>query len=658
MHREGVQAELSGRFNRADAYWYEVRQSLNAIPKEAPAWSDLAAQLKEAVGETILSNPDELRTRFINEVLVDTHCAFYNGRIRADLPPTDRAYDHVTHLFELLQVTGASLDSKIVLIGEPARAQIQEYQRRGDWGKAQVLARELVGRFPNHLPHQDIVAEILFLEVLAKIKPNSTGHAALAEAAILLSLIQALERFCGSFPYAIGSYEFLANAHYIRAIKLASAGRSSQALTEIELALAYRPHWQEASTVRHEIELQLNRLQSEVNVIRSRVGVRYVGGRMMHTSLNADGLALCAEADAGFKPREQVRQSRMQSIASAMRLAQARQLWFRLDLRAPSADWDARALELLAATELLQRKNPTDAPSLETALKDSKKARPELNWDRICSDGIMEALLRPAAPATLDGSAPHLSTPTTPTQSFDYGPFDLWLFSSRELGLKALAVAAAIVLVIGLAGWIIDRQRQEERNEAFARLQGATKQLDADAAKQAVDDFLANPPWFRSDGRTLTVVGVSKQFAEWRNRHLRDAAFQKLVESVRAKDESEVKKASDNFLAAHSDDAKDPRKPEVIKAAKDAEFWPSQRQRDAAFGQLQRAVQAMDDADAIKAAEAFFAATPAGDADVRTKQVQKAYRESFARWFSQQPDEADTREGLRRFQALNAILTD
>src|SRR5262245_31140395 len=149
MHRLGLQAEMEGRFHHADAYWYEVRRALATLPKEHPAWSRTAAELLLAhPGLTVLGEPEELRRRFLDEVIVDTHCALYNGRLRDDLPPDDRAYDHASHLFAMLPMLGTATHVTVELAGEPLRAKVEGHLRQKNWRKAEVLARRLVAAFP------------------------------------------------------------------------------------------------------------------------------------------------------------------------------------------------------------------------------------------------------------------------------------------------------------------------------------------------------------------------------------------------------------------------------------------------------------------------------------------------------------------------------
>lgn len=625
MHRLGLEAELSGRFVQADFYWSESRRSLRVVPPGHSAWASLASILVSwEPSIEALSDPHQLRQRLVEEILLDTHCAFYNGQLTDPMTPDSRAFDHIDHLKKLLSMFETPDDVRRALVGEPILARVDASLRVKQFDEAIRLVRELVTTFPTHLPYQDKAAGVFFSFAVEHVSPDGGEAASRDEATTLARHIENLTLFHRTHPYSLGCFDALARLYHIQALKLTNGNRHAQALHAIELALAYKPAWQEALESQKRIESILHSLHKDYEKVL----------------LDLDG----------------VNRRRAGEIAARLTKARARDNWLRLGLPVPpEEDRDKQAECLLTVINLLRQKQPADALSLAAAWYEIRSEHPELGIDQLRADVIERYFLgRDDEREVSNGKGETfvLASPLRP-RLFSHAPFDLWLVSAHDIGFKLQTAAALVLLALGLIITQLNSQHRNARDLAFVELREATNALHDQAAVAAAERFLVKQSWFgRPDSRLPVVLDLKRQFADWANRRSRDVAYASLWQAVNQGDEVGVHYAAQAFRDAHPASIVGLRSPQVHQIAQDALEWPNLRKRDAAYDRLVRAIDAMDDQEVLLAAEQFLRAPPLQKDDVRSSKVKSWYSEAFTHWFVRRPEGEGATLRLDRYREL------
>src|SRR5579884_3812189 len=169
FHRLALEAELAGKPRRGDAFWDEVVRELRLLPEDSPAWKELAAELAREPGVTELNDPVRLRRRLVDEVLLDSLCGLYNGRVRGQdvLGADSRAPDLVRHLDPVLSCGGLDADERRGLLERAVLGCVGALEKGGQHARAIDLAGRLLAAFPDRLAYQDRLSDLMFKQALA-----------------------------------------------------------------------------------------------------------------------------------------------------------------------------------------------------------------------------------------------------------------------------------------------------------------------------------------------------------------------------------------------------------------------------------------------------------------------------------------------------------
>ena len=304
LHRLGLEAELQGRGRRADGYWRREAEALRRLPESHAAWAALAARFAPDGDAASPFDPARLRRRLIDEVLLETHAAFYNGCLQAAKGPApeDRAFVHADHLLALAAAAGLDEAARQELMRPVALLRLERHRAAKRWEEAIACAHGLARRFPNETVFQDQLVETHLDAAIAAAPKVGSEEQSRLQADALDRRIRDLEAAKEEFPYCPLAYEVLGILHHLRAVKLANGNRPSQALVALAKASTYKPGWAEAAESEHQVEELLERLTGQVRLLEARLGYNYASRSIV--TLTGEGQALREEARSGRERRD------------------------------------------------------------------------------------------------------------------------------------------------------------------------------------------------------------------------------------------------------------------------------------------------------------------------------------------------------------------
>jgi hypothetical protein len=517
LHRQAFEAELDGRNARADFFWRELCRYIRRYWENRPTWAALP-EIVNTRSEVSLSDPLEIRQRVVNEVFIDTHCAFYNGRVNGaqTLELTDRAFIHAEYVATLANIAGTPIEATRPLLTPPIKLRIDFYKTANRWEEAIRLSERVLARFPQASDLQDELAELYVAAALAELRNGESPEDNTSDAARLETAIGYLEALRNRCPFNSKIYALLAQCYHIRAIKLANGGALADALAAVRWAQTYDPFLEEARKTEEQFTEMMKDLQSQVEQIEAELT------RQPDAQLNEQGRRLLFEAKRGFTSVTEVDNStHAAEIARDRNLADARRVWHEIGLAEPEERWDEQAATLLDAlgrTFSCRPMTPADvSPAWETVAKDSGLD----SLDRSAIETFLRRrLFEEADQDNATDNAPSADPfPILIAQSRsrhrDMEPVAYWLFSRQDLRVK-LQLAVAVALLITASVFLVrDTYSRAIRNVAYRQVIQAAAIDHDDGVIKAAENFLTAKV-LAPDKRQEEVFRLYDQsFARW-----------------------------------------------------------------------------------------------------------------------------------------------
>jgi hypothetical protein len=532
QHRLAMEAELAAKWERADFFWNQVQIELNALSRRDDIWQALVLAVANEPGVAVMGNSIQLRQRLVDELLIDTHYAFYNGLAQQveKLSLKDRAFVHIDYIQTLLNFSGRSQNELLSMLKLPWEQRLALYKEAKKWKEAIALCTERLKYSPNSIDYQNALVEVYFSATLAKLSNGKSQAKQLEDAKALQSGIEGLEQFTKNYPHNLSAFESLGHLHHLRAIKLSNGTRLAEALVEVHKALAHNPYIEQALETRKELVRLMNQLQAQMRVIPS------------NAMLLGKGQHLRAEANKGFVPMNAYKESAAaKATMYDFKVAQAISIWRSIGLPEPDANtsagspavmyaqngkelltestagWSRQALLLLDGLNDVFN-NPRSQWDLEAVWQAVVVEKPELAE---LDQGLIFAFLDRKLFRSTDGSV----APETPTLLLDLPvltplstrhkrsaePFIPWLFSRQDIRIK-LQAAAASVLVLTAAGLTIqDTSVRSARDAAYRQVLEANQGQDYLKVLEGAEKFFANTPLSGKDGRDEQVKNLSSE---------------------------------------------------------------------------------------------------------------------------------------------------
>jgi hypothetical protein len=518
LFREGMRSECTGRWGLADFYWRQSQQALGALVDRPRAWEEVlrspggaAAGVEEGVPDT-----DAWLRAVVDELFIDTHCAFFNGRIRGPgvRSPSDRAFDHAEAIESWLTWGPTSPEplDRVSLLIPPGELLLERARAVRQWDQATAAALRLWHLFPDRVDFLDRVVDVEFQRTTQGLM-NSRYYAVadLADAAVLKEGIKRLQAFCREFPHVLSAFAALGSLYHIRAAKLAKGGTVSEALVEARRALDHAPGREGIQATFNQIDELLRGVVQEGRAVSKEMG------RQIGAELTTEGRRLCIEAGKGYQPfRAYTESAEPGETARALAAAGNHDVWRRMGLLPPPDRFEDRAQALVTAVMEFLPSQPADGAAARRARAALAEREAMLGSSDPESVGRSGAANLPGSRAaerkgqgpdqpgpTLPdpaGEPPTLPSPAAGRRQADE-PFDFWLFSPRGAWLKAHAMAAAILLALGIGMAVQRTWNDRARNDAYVRVLRAVDSRDYLGIIRGIEAFLAHSPLWHRDPR-------------------------------------------------------------------------------------------------------------------------------------------------------------
>lgn len=569
LYRRATSAESANQGPRASAYWDEAALQLEGLfsaPRQR-FWRALHKQISTE-GLEVLSTPEELRQRFVEEVLVDLHCAYFNGRLRegAAPPATDRVWLHVDIIN--LFVANEELDqTRLKLLTDALRnISLEAYESAEEWVACRRLLEQALERAPRREDLVERLAVVSLKAALEGLGSSESEYLNRREAEGLDRDISRLERWRRKYPDELALYEIMGRLSMVRAIKLGNAGELADALAVIERAVVLSPGSIEIQTARFQLLEAMTTLQEKMEEVQKQIRFQ------PRAQLNADGQRLLRQARRGYKPAKKFLDSReCRALSEGLKQAQGRHLWELMSQPPLPEDREQRAVRTAALREVFEaiaEAEPENRDAITEAWRSRVAEREELaDLDEIRAIDFMEKRFlagEDGEEIEEDGEASEASEAEEPMPEAAEGPwitpaagerrsstpldlrlFGFWLCSWRNAYLKLQTAAAAAVLIwaAGLGFW--NARAGAARDQAFARLLAASERGEEEQAEASARDYRDAKPLGARDLRDSQV----KRLLQWAKNHPRREAHARAVAAARAGDDPAVMEAAATLLS-------------------------------------------------------------------------------------------------------------
>ncbi|MBD0336837.1 MAG: hypothetical protein ICV62_15210 [Cyanobacteria bacterium Co-bin13] len=530
QHRLGFEAELSAEWQQADFYWQQIQNQLCALRKQGFFWQALADEVaRDYPDAEVLKDPVALRQRLVEELLIDTHCGFYNGLNQVQQQATgeadgaqsgsrrDRNFAHISFLEALLPQSSLPSEGWLAMLALPWQQQIDRYRADQNWREAIGLCRHRLSLYPKSVAYQIELAEVEGAAILATLKKGESKQQFKANARCLQKGIRQFEALAKTYPYNRVIYDYLGDLHHFQAIQLGNAGEVAAGLVAAEKALVYAPQLKGALSTRDDLTQLMNQIQAQVTQLKANLK------QQPNTRLTAQGQQLTAQAKKGFALRDAYLKSpQVVATQSSVKLAQAMEVWRNLPGLPPDPT-EQQALALYSSLSQILQQPPPDKASLTDDWQRVSQAHSELAAlppDPICAF-LEQRLWKTQAAIPIVTPPPPLANPVVlrPTRldpQPSREPLLPWLFSRQNPVLKTqMALAIAALLVAGGLG-LYELSVRQTRARAYAQLMTAAQADQPLAVMDSAETFLSRSPLSGKDAREAQVKQLYAQaFVSW-----------------------------------------------------------------------------------------------------------------------------------------------
>lgn len=542
QHRLAMEAELAAQWARADFFWNQVQIEFKALSKRDDVWQALVLAVANEPGIAVMGDPIQLHQRLVDELLIDTHYAFYNKLAQQveKLCLKNRAFIHIDYIQKFLKFSALSQDELLSMLRLPWEQRLALYKEAKKWKQAIELCKTRLKYFPKSVNYQNELAEVYYSVTLARLHDGKSEAEQLSDAKKLQKGIKSLEKLLKAYPYNLSIFRFLSYLHYLRAIRLGNASCLAAALVEVQKALAYDPHNEYVSQTHSQLVQMMNQLQA-------RMKTSFINAMLAMLDKDEKKKHLRGEAKKGFAPMNAYIESKAaKATMNAFKIAQAMSIWRAIGLPEPEAG-KSKGLSTVRYTKI-GKKLPTESITgchrQALLLLDGLSCvfnNPRSQWDleAVWQAVVVEKpelaeldreLIYSFVERKLFGGTEEPVTPETPVRPIESSllvsaftehkrgaePFMPWLFSRQDIRIKLqAAVASALILTAG-GLTIQDTLARSARNAAYKQILEAEQRRDRLSVMKAAEVFFANTPVSGKDERARQVRQLySEALVHW-----------------------------------------------------------------------------------------------------------------------------------------------
>lgn len=512
LHKKAAAAEIKGQLRQAEFFWERFFKSLNSIYNEETIWQELNEFAFHETG----NEPGVLRQCMIEEVFIDMHCAFYNGRIKQDeeMIPDDRALFHIDYLEKLIDLTGISREKFQSIFDSISRKRIEKYKKEGNYEQAILLTTGLLERFPDSREYQSSLAISFHGKIMDELIGGNSEYENNIDADSIKKGIKNLEKFREKYCDNIVFYEVVSDLWHLYSIKLANYGKFSEALLSAQRALAYNPYMEEAKKTYKDIIKMMKQLKSKLGEIEREIANSY------GMSMTDEGLRMKKEISKGSDLADRYRQSsEAQQLVESFYIAQARSVWHEMGFpEPPKEQWDEKAIALLNGLALVLENPP------------KKKSGIKSRWERIAENNTELEKLDPEVVCSYlerrlfkkkksknrketfkaPKDTPIIAAVTGEVRQKEV-PFLYWLFTGTGIRYQVQIVLVLILITIMAVIAINDNKKFDIRDKAFKQITTAEKSDDYIGIIENAGTFFSQKPLTRNDKRESYVKKLYDQ---------------------------------------------------------------------------------------------------------------------------------------------------
>lgn len=211
QHRYALEAELASQWHRADFFWRQVLIELKAFIEQDTNWQGLVNAISPPADATVMTDPSQLRQRLLDELFIDTHCAFYNGLVeqKENLVLQDRAFAHIDYIQQYLALIDMSAEAILSLLGEPWQIRINLSVKVKQWHIVIKTCTQRLKHLPSSIRFLNELAEILHRASMAIPKEAKFTLQYWQNIRALKSGIKVLEECRKNYPENLSIFEAL-----------------------------------------------------------------------------------------------------------------------------------------------------------------------------------------------------------------------------------------------------------------------------------------------------------------------------------------------------------------------------------------------------------------------------------------------------------------
>jgi hypothetical protein len=483
------EAERQSRPRRADFFWRESHDALRAQAAQGGDWPAVAS-----------------------DIFWDHHVAFARGSLEGKdvghLSPDDRAFAHagwMRQLVDLFAADAVRVQDLETLLSWKLDA-LQRAERSAD---ARDAAVDLARLFPAR-PEYIARATDLQFAITSRLLEASGKNVREAENALRSGIARLTELRNSTRPHP-NVLEGEAALRHALAVRLANSDRLSEALVESRRALTLDPSIKDGADVFNKMVELMRQLQSQAETVRAE---RRRGNRQ----LTAAGHALLADATRGFTLLETFSKSEEHARLQSLReQALALFVWRAAGLGEPTSD-DARVPQLLEALAEILQAPPQTPAEVTSAWSRAIALRPNLQGlDTRGVDGYLRRRLFPDDPGTpkleptdaarLLSEGPSIVVDSRRTGWRDQAPTKAWLYSGRDLRVKAQAAFTLVLVVVTAALGAREQVGQRVRAVEYRDARAAAIDGKFEQVMDACNRFFAYS-MLASDPREVEISGL------------------------------------------------------------------------------------------------------------------------------------------------------
>ena len=133
------------------------------------------------------------------------------------------------------------------------------------------MCEHLLKVFPGNVEYQNRLLQTEFLKTYASMSGQESSADYRKDAGILGKGIARLDKVHRRFEQNALYFDLASNLHYLRSVKLANGGTLSEALLEIQKALAFNPMQPKGEEVKEQLVEMMHQLQDKVASLVAKV---------------------------------------------------------------------------------------------------------------------------------------------------------------------------------------------------------------------------------------------------------------------------------------------------------------------------------------------------------------------------------------------------